>query len=56
MAWDKDWDRNKDKDNDKECNCCLEINKSLVVIICGEIDIDRFKDTLTAVIDNARKE
>lgn len=34
------------KKNEKECNCCIEIEDSIVLIICGEIDIDRLKDTL----------
>lgn len=55
MTWDKDWDKNKDKDKDKdkECKCCLEIEKSIVVIICGELDIDKLKDCLKTVADKA---
>lgn len=30
----------------RECNCRLEIKDSIVVIICGEIDIDRLRNCL----------
>jgi len=50
MAWDKD----RAKDREKECACCLEIEKSVVLIICGEVDIDKFRDTLNTIVDNVK--
>ncbi|MHB8155794.1 MAG: hypothetical protein ACYDEQ_00110 [Desulfocucumaceae bacterium] len=40
-----DWE-NKDQDN-----CCIEIKDSIVVIICGEVDVDRLKETLNTVAE-----
>lgn len=44
-----DWERVK-KD-DKECNCCIRIEDSFVIIICGEIDPKQLKDCLKTFID-----
>ncbi len=33
---------------EKECNCRIEIEESLVVIICGEVDVDKVKNCLQA--------
>lgn len=41
-----EWDKKKEE----ECNCCIEIEDSIVVIICGEVDIDRLKDTLNTCV------
>jgi hypothetical protein len=35
----------------EECNCCIEIEDSLVLIICGEVDVDRLNDSLRAFIN-----
>ncbi|MBP7331044.1 MAG: hypothetical protein BWY65_00393 [Firmicutes bacterium ADurb.Bin373] len=45
MGW-MDESECNDKKKKRECNCCLEIKDSIVVIICGEIDIDRLRDCL----------
>lgn len=41
----------KEKPKGKECNCCIEIEDSIVVIICGEIEIEKLKGCLKAVVD-----
>lgn len=37
-----------DNKKDKECDCCIEIKDSFVLIICGEIDADKLRDSLKA--------
>ena len=39
------------KEKEKECNCCIKIEESIVVIICGEIEIERLKNCLKTVSD-----
>jgi hypothetical protein len=46
-----EWQKDPNKDREKRCNCCIEIEESIVVIICGEFDIDRLKDSLKAVVE-----
>lgn len=41
----------KEKPKEKECNCCIEIEDSLVVIVCGEIDVDKLKGCLKTVAE-----
>ncbi len=36
------------KECERECNCNIEIEESLVVIVCGEIDINRLKNYFQA--------
>jgi len=38
-------------DEKKECNCRIEIEDSIVVIICGEIDVDRLKKSLKSALE-----
>lgn len=33
---------------ERECNCSIEIEDCLVVIVCGEIDINRLKNYFQA--------
>lgn len=40
-----------DKEKEKQCNCCLEIKESIVVIICGDIEIDKLRDCLKTMSD-----
>lgn len=40
-----------DNNNENERNCCIEIEDSIVVIICGEVDIDRLRETLNTVME-----
>jgi uncharacterized protein YunC (DUF1805 family) len=49
VDWDNKIDLDKKKEN--ECNCCIEIEDSIVVIICGEVDVDRLKETLNTVAE-----
>ena len=32
----------------KECSCCIEVEESLVLIFCGEIDVDNLREALNA--------
>lgn len=34
----------------KECNCCIEIEDSIVIIICDEIEIDKLKNCVDTVV------
>ncbi|QNB47658.1 hypothetical protein BR63_16095 [Thermanaerosceptrum fracticalcis] len=38
-------------DKEKKCNCCIEIEDSIVVIVCGEIEIDKFRDCINTVLE-----
>lgn len=40
-----------DKKKQEECNCSIEIKDSIVVIICGDIEIDKLKDCLKTMPD-----
>lgn len=40
-----------EKEKEKECNCCIKIEDSIVVIICGEIEIDKLKNCLKTVAE-----
>ncbi len=36
------------KECERECNCSIEIEESLVVIICGEVDVDNVTNCIQA--------
>lgn len=36
---------------DEECGCCIEIEDSLVIIVCGEIDRKKLHDCLKTFVD-----
>ncbi|MCG9967112.1 hypothetical protein L9W92_03470 [Pelotomaculum terephthalicicum JT] len=38
-------------EKEKECNCCIEIEDSIVLIICGEVDIDRLRESLQTALE-----
>ena len=38
-------------DKERECNCCIEIEESIVVILCGDVEIDKFRNTLDTAIE-----
>ena len=47
-----DWD----KDSRKECDCCIKIDNSIVIIICGDIgDFDKFKEYIKIAADEKEK-
>jgi hypothetical protein len=55
MAYERDRDNYRDyRDNyddkkKKECNnCVIKIEDSIVVLVCGDVDIDKLKDSLGA--------
>lgn len=48
MVWVSGPDCNK---KERECGCCLEIEDSIVVIICGEIEIERLKECLQTALE-----
>lgn len=41
--------KGKEKNKDMECNCRIEIDDSVVIILCGDIDIDRLRDSLKSL-------
>jgi hypothetical protein len=44
----KDWGHWKKKE---ECDCCIEIKDSIVVIICGDIDHKKLKESLQTFVE-----
>lgn len=40
---------------ERECNCHIEVEDSIVLIICGEVEIERFKKCLETVMDEKGK-
>jgi len=38
-------------DKGEECNCCIEIEDSIVFIICGEVDINRLRGSLQTALE-----
>jgi len=38
-------------EEERECNCCLEIKDSIVVIICGEVDAETLRNSLEALME-----
>ena len=46
------YDRCNDDDRrrrDNDCDCCLNIENSIVIIICGDIDEDRLRRSVAGV-------
>ncbi len=35
---------------ERECSCCIEVEESLVLIFCGEIDVDNLREALNAFV------
>ena len=40
---------------ERECNCCIEVEDSIVVIICGEVEIEKFKKCIETIMDEKGK-
>ncbi len=38
-------------DKERECGCCIEIEDSFVLIICGEIDVDSLRNSLKTFVE-----
>ncbi|MDS1030973.1 hypothetical protein RDV78_11085 [Bacillota bacterium LX-D] len=38
------------KEKEKECNCCIKIEDSIVIIICGDIENDKIKNCLDTIV------
>ncbi len=36
---------------ERECGCCINIEDSFVLIICGEIDVDSLKNSLKTFVE-----
>ena len=53
LMYDDRWEKGKDKDRyrERECECSLEIRDSIVVILCGDVEFDRIRDTITSAAD-----
>lgn len=51
--YDDRWENGKDKDRyrERDCECRLEIKNSIVVILCGDVEFDRIRDTITSAAD-----
>ena len=45
------WINQNDKKKERECNCCIEIEDSICVIICGEIEVERLRSCLQTALD-----
>jgi hypothetical protein len=43
--------KKKEKD---ECNCCIEILDSIVILICGEVEVDDLRNSLKAAISEMK--
>jgi predicted Zn-dependent peptidase len=51
MGYDRDGykDDDKKKKEKEECHCTIKIEDSIVVLICGDVDVDKLKESLEAV-------
>ncbi len=38
-------------EKERECGCCINIEDSFVLIICGEIDVDSLKNSLKTFVE-----
>ncbi|MFA4885188.1 MAG: hypothetical protein WC601_05365 [Desulfotomaculaceae bacterium] len=38
-------------DKERECGCCIKIEDSFVLIICGEIDVDSLRNSLKTFVE-----
>ncbi|MGI6066999.1 MAG: hypothetical protein ACOYI2_11060 [Bacillota bacterium] len=58
MAYDRNWDncRDNDRKKKKECNCQIKVKDSIVILICDDVDMDKFKDTVKAFADEKRND
>lgn len=45
------WKRRGKKEKDRECGCCIEIENSIVIIICGEVDIDSLPQAIESALE-----
>ncbi|AFV10740.1 hypothetical protein Tph_c05020 [Thermacetogenium phaeum DSM 12270] len=45
MSW------KRDNNNDQECNCCIRIEESFVLIVCGELDPNQLRENLKTFIE-----
>lgn len=51
MQWEHPKKDNKKDKKEEECNCCIEIKDSFVLIICSEIDPKQLRDSLKTFIE-----
>jgi len=42
-------------EKERECNCCIEIEESIVVILCGDIEIGKLRECLGAAVEAKNK-
>ncbi len=42
---------NGNTNKERECGCCIEIEDSFVLIICGEIDVDSLRNSLKTFVE-----
>ncbi len=37
--------------SEEECNCCIKVDNSLVLIICGELDRNQLENSLKTFLE-----
>ena len=46
------WKRRGKKEKERECcGCCIDIENSIVIIICGEVDIDSLPQAIESALE-----
>ncbi|MGI5876233.1 MAG: hypothetical protein ACOX6X_05380 [Dethiobacteria bacterium] len=40
-----------DKGRDRECGCCLTVEDSIVILLCGDLEFDRIKGCIHTAIE-----
>ncbi len=46
-----DFQKQPPKPNQNDCNCCIKVDNSFVLIICGELDPVQLKDSLKTFLE-----
>lgn len=42
-------------EKERGCNCCIGIEESIVVILCGDVEIGKFRECLQAAVETKNK-
>jgi hypothetical protein len=45
------WKRRGKEEKERECGCCIDIEDSIVIIICGEVDIDSLPQAIESTLE-----
>ncbi|MDK2888607.1 MAG: hypothetical protein PWP72_1485 [Thermoanaerobacter sp.] len=51
MGWEKNDPKGGGQDEQRECSCCLNIENSIVIIVCGEVDPGRICDNIKQIAE-----